>query len=370
MATIFFVPARRAKPTKAMFTPWCFIRRIRVILAWIYLLQLVAAHPQILGLNTLPGVLPPSTCSDGTGTIYNNASILNSGNRQVQVLCGINLIELELVAQITPSLNVCVDLCIGNPYCVFATYDKTLRRCSLKGKLGVLALVNNIVTGVVGSLVQLSSVIGLLPLRPPVSSIPSISVSKTLITSQTPLPIPPILPTTLALPSAIASVLSTQKTVMIPQLLSDVAVSGVSLDLPALASTILNNLPVQASIEAGVDIATPTLLPDLVGPSPAVENLLDLLETLGVATIPAGLITPLSPTSVPSTSLKVSALTSTLQPQWAYDIDALLNYLSIDFGITFPRATLASLGFTVLPTPPPSSANLPPSAKSSNSSPI
>ncbi|KAF2658503.1 hypothetical protein K491DRAFT_258942 [Lophiostoma macrostomum CBS 122681] len=202
-------------------------RRLVYILTWLWLCFHAAARPQVLGVNVLPGVISPLTCTDGGGYTYTNGSTISSGNRQFQVLCGVDLsAQTELTAYTTPYLSLCVDACVANPYCVTTTYDKAAQRCSLKGIQGVLAVVGNIVNPLVGTLIQLSNVIALLPLNAPTPS-PSLASISSSTAALAPAITPSSSPSLLIGPSS-PSAPSTTAAGFLPQTLSTVTLLGSS----------------------------------------------------------------------------------------------------------------------------------------------
>ncbi|KAF1948322.1 hypothetical protein CC80DRAFT_317756 [Byssothecium circinans] len=118
---------------------------------WLFIAQVVIARPQIVTGST--------TCTDASGNTYQNGTVVNNQNRLFQVFCGTNIIQTTLRVQILPSLPLCVDACVGNPYCIGATYEKSMQKCTLKGTQNLLASILGGVTGLVGTLLSAPALI-------------------------------------------------------------------------------------------------------------------------------------------------------------------------------------------------------------------
>lgn len=278
-------------------------RVLNYVLTALLLVPLSTAKPQ-LGINILPDIPSPLTCTDAAGYTYTNGSTYTSASRQFQILCGIDLLNLELTAFLTPYLSTCVDICVGNPYCVTATYDKATQRCSLKGQQGILAVVNGLVTAVVRTFIPLSMIIGLLPLnvapviQPPALATPSSTIGATSLPSGHSSSLASSTPLAQASSSPILPIFQAPSTVTIPksstgsqpeaEVVGDNTLLGVNLDL-GIANIDIGlqggALPSNSQITVpdvkymGVSTQTPSVAQ---GSSP---NFLDVYMDLGLSTL-------------------------------------------------------------------------------------
>ncbi|KAF2641674.1 hypothetical protein P280DRAFT_516695 [Massarina eburnea CBS 473.64] len=132
--------------------PW---NHLCYILACLFIAQLATARPQIL--------FSSSTCIDAAGNTYRSGTTVNNQGHLFQVLCGMNILQADLSIQALPSLTLCLDACVGSPYCSGATYEKTVQKCTLKGTQGLLASTLGSLTGLVGSLLATPALIALIP---------------------------------------------------------------------------------------------------------------------------------------------------------------------------------------------------------------
>ncbi|KAK3217594.1 hypothetical protein GRF29_1g3562961 [Pseudopithomyces chartarum] len=123
---------------------------------------LVSARPQPQGLIPIL-TNQPLTCSDGTTTYTNGTTVIEQG-RVYQVLCNTNILQTNLNVYVLPSLALCLNSCAGTPGCAGATYDKSIRQCTLKEATDTLGnVVGGIGTGVGGLLGVGNGLVALIP---------------------------------------------------------------------------------------------------------------------------------------------------------------------------------------------------------------
>lgn len=263
---------------------------------------------------------------------------------------------------VLPSLALCLNSCAGTPGCAGATYDKSIRQCTLKGATDTLGnVVGGIGTGVGGLLGVGNGLVALIPVGVLSTSLSSLSATRG--TSVTLPSISPVLstpsPGTSVRVSSAASVASNGNTappligltqsINIPSILGlgsssaqtgvrsgSVSVSGSgtasvstaanplslvsSLNLPSVIGSLL--APLTSNVLPPASISAPTNSPSTVVPlsnsqngiNSLVSNLQNLQTLLNAPISSIELFTNGLPTSLAAPSLPVTSIQNPLNP--------------------------------------------------------